>query len=80
MKSDLAGKSSSEYSTANGNGAAPASPKMGYFDSLPTLAQFFILTFLMFLFFGAHNVLQEAMVALPGFDYAMMLGYMEVIG
>jgi len=62
------------------NGASIPPPKVGYFDSLPLASQFFVLTFFMFLFFGAHNVLQEAMIALPGFDYAMMLGYMEVIG
>jgi hypothetical protein len=80
MKGEATGRTSNEFSTSNGNGAAPVPPKLGYFDSLPPLAQFFILSFLTFLFFGAHNVLQEAMVALPGFDFAMMLGYMEVIG
>jgi hypothetical protein len=75
---EAANKPSSASATQNGASILP--PKVGYFDSLPLASQFFILTFFMFLFFGAHNVLQEAMVALPGFDYAMMLGYMEVIG
>lgn len=52
----------------------------GFLDSMSTPTQFVVLTVFMFLFFGVHNVLQEAMVSLPGFNYGVMLGYMEVIG
>lgn len=58
----------------------PPTHKASFIDSLPETSQFVVLSFLMFLFFGAHNVLQEAMTALPGFEYGVMLGYMEVIG
>ena len=34
----------------------------------------------MFVFFGLHNILQEAIINLPEFEYGIMLGYMEVIG
>ena len=62
------------------DGTPPPTQKASFIDSLPETSQFVILSFLMFLFFGAHNVLQEAMTALPGFEYGVMLGYMEVIG
>mmetsp|Transcript_437 Transcript_437/g.862 ORF Transcript_437/g.862 Transcript_437/m.862 type:complete len:449 (-) Transcript_437:24-1370(-) len=52
----------------------------GLFDSLPRTRQFVFLTMGMFLFFGAHNVLQEAMMKVEGFHYGVMLGYMEVLG
>jgi len=38
------------------------------------------LTFNMFLFFGIHNVLQEAIMKEPGFQHGVMLGYFEVLG
>eukprot|EP00979_Chaetoceros_neogracilis_P000236 scaffold71_cov265-Chaetoceros_neogracile.AAC.37 len=41
--------------------------------------QFLTLTTTMFLFFGVHNVLQEAMMKVPGFN-GIMLSYMEVLG
>ena len=50
------------------------------FESLPGQVQFVILTMSMFLFFGAHNLLQEAMMRIPGFKHGVMLGYMEVLG
>lgn len=34
----------------------------------------------MFLFFGIHNYLQEAIINVPGFKYGVMLGFMEVFG
>ena len=52
----------------------------GSFESLPRTQQFVLLTFGMFLFFGLHNVLQEAMMKVEGFEYGVMLGYMEVLG
>ena len=39
-----------------------------------------LLSILMFIFFGVHNLLQEAIMKTPGFSYGMMLGYMEVLG
>jgi hypothetical protein len=52
----------------------------GFLDTMSPTSQFVVLGFCMFLFFGIHNVLQEAMMSLPGFNYGVMLGYMEVIG
>lgn len=61
-------------------------------DSLPPNQQIILLSFLMFLFFGMHNILQEAIVNLlsessgiiNGSSMAkngtLMLGYAEVIG
>lgn len=54
--------------------------KKGLFDSLPKAGQFLILTMGMFIFFGAHNLLQEAVMKIPGFSFGVMLGYMDVIG
>lgn len=55
-------------------------------NSLPPHHQMVLLSFLMFLFFGMHNVLQEAIVnllsahsSLRG-NSTLMLGYAEVIG
>ncbi len=58
------------------------SPKewSGSFDHLGKTQQFAILTVAMFVFFGAHNVLQEAMMKVEGFTYGVMLGHMEVLG
>ena len=50
------------------------------FESLPPQLQFALLTISMFLFFGVHNLLQEAMMRIPGFKHGVMLGYMEVLG
>lgn len=41
---------------------------------------FCIISFFMFLFFGIHNYLQEAIINVPGFKYGVMLGFMEVVG
>ena len=41
---------------------------------------FLLLTFCMFLFFGIHNFLQEAIMNVPGFKFGVMLGFMEVFG
>lgn len=38
------------------------------------------LSIIMFICFGIHNLLQEAIMKIPGFTYGMMLGYMEVLG
>lgn len=52
----------------------------GSFEDLDKTQQFAILAVGMFIFFGAHNVLQEAMMKVEGFTYGVMLGYMEVVG
>jgi len=50
------------------------------FDTLPKNYQLILLTLGMFVFFGTHNVLQEAIMQIPGFEFGVMLGYMDVIG
>ena len=50
-----------------------------FFESLPKQMQLASLTIMMFVFFGAHNVLQEAIMKVPGFSYGVMLGYVEVL-
>lgn len=49
-------------------------------DALSPIQQFLILGCGVFVFFGTHNVLQEAMMKIPGFEFGVMLGYMEVVG
>ena len=49
-------------------------------DALSSTLQFSILACGVFVFFGTHNVLQEAMMKIPGFEFGVMLGYMEVVG
>ena len=61
--------------------ALPASMTIGQaFEALPPGFQFSALAFGVFFFFGIHNILQEAMMKIPGFKYGVMLGYMEVVG
>jgi len=54
--------------------------KMNFLDTLSRPVQLGILSFGVFLFFGLHNYLQEAFMNLPGFEFGVMLGYMEVLG
>ena len=49
-------------------------------DSFSLPMQFALLGSGVFFFFGIHNILQEAMMKIPGFNFGVMLGYMEVIG
>jgi adenosine 3'-phospho 5'-phosphosulfate transporter B3 len=49
-------------------------------DALSPTQQFIILGTGVFCFFGTHNILQEAMMKIPGFEFGVMLGYMEVVG
>lgn len=49
-------------------------------DVLSPTIQFLILGSGVFIFFGTHNILQEAMMKIPGFEFGVMLGYMEVVG
>lgn len=50
------------------------------FDSLSPATQFLVLGSGVFLFFGLHNYLQEAIMAVPDFKFGVMLGYTEVLG
>lgn len=54
--------------------------KQHWFDALDPPAQFSILACGVFLFFGVHNYLQEAIMSVPGFNFGVMLGYLEVLG
>ena len=51
-----------------------------HFDRLDKPAQFGLLVGAVFFFFGIHNLLQETMMAIDGFNFGIMLGYMEVFG
>ena len=50
------------------------------FESFSPTVQFLLLACGVFFFFGLHNLLQEAIMAVPNFKYGVMLGYMEVFG
>jgi len=50
------------------------------FEQLTPNLQFAVLVFGVFLFFGTHNYLQEAIMSVEGFSYGVMLGYFEVLG
>ena len=50
------------------------------FESAPQSLQFSILVCGVFFFFGVHNLLQEAIMHVPGFKYGVMLGFFEVLG
>lgn len=50
------------------------------FEQLGKTAQFLLLVGGVFLFFGIHNLLQETMMSIDGFNFGIMLGYMEVFG
>ena len=50
------------------------------FESLSKSMQLILLTLGMLVFFGTHNILQEAITKIPNFKFGVMLGYMEVIG
>ena len=50
------------------------------FDDLSSSLQLYILSAGVFLFFGLHNYLQEAILHVPGFKSGVMLGYNEVLG
>eukprot|EP00281_Chroomonas_sp_CCMP1168_P000632 CAMPEP_0206269504 /NCGR_PEP_ID=MMETSP0047_2-20121206/32324_1 /ASSEMBLY_ACC=CAM_ASM_000192 /TAXON_ID=195065 /ORGANISM="Chroomonas mesostigmatica_cf, Strain CCMP1168" /LENGTH=397 /DNA_ID=CAMNT_0053697991 /DNA_START=86 /DNA_END=1279 /DNA_ORIENTATION=+ len=67
--------------------AASASPKQAepimdrLLDMLPSPIQFVILSLLVFVFFGVHNILQEGISRMDGFEgLGSMLGYLEVLG
>lgn len=51
------------------------------FEDLTASLQFAVLVLGVFLFFGTHNFLQEAIMRVNGFStYGVMLGYFEVLG
>ena len=51
------------------------------FEDLTASLQFAVLVLGVFLFFGTHNFLQEAIMRVDGFStYGVMLGYFEVLG
>eukprot|EP00586_Coscinodiscus_wailesii_P003598 CAMPEP_0172489888 /NCGR_PEP_ID=MMETSP1066-20121228/20161_1 /TAXON_ID=671091 /ORGANISM="Coscinodiscus wailesii, Strain CCMP2513" /LENGTH=369 /DNA_ID=CAMNT_0013258077 /DNA_START=292 /DNA_END=1401 /DNA_ORIENTATION=+ len=50
------------------------------FEALPESTQLAALAVMMFTFFGTHNLLQEAIMKIDGFNYGVMLSYMEVVG
>jgi hypothetical protein len=50
-------------------------------DSLPPTVHFSVLASCVFIFFGTHNYLQEAISRMEGFEgLGSMLGYLEVVG
>jgi adenosine 3'-phospho 5'-phosphosulfate transporter B3 len=50
------------------------------FEALPANLQFALIVTGVFVFFGVHNFLQEAIMHVEGFTYGVMLGYFEVLG
>jgi adenosine 3'-phospho 5'-phosphosulfate transporter B3 len=54
--------------------------KTPWFETQTPSIQFSLLACGVFLFFGLHNLLQEAMMNIEGFKFGVMLGYMEVLG
>ncbi len=50
------------------------------FEKLPESHKAAALIISMFFFFGVHNLLQEAIMKFPGFEFGVMLGYFEVLG
>ena len=51
-----------------------------WFERLSPSVQLTVLSCGVFLFFGVHNYLQEAIMHIPGFHFGVMLGYLEVLG
>lgn len=49
-------------------------------EALPDAWQFAIMVAAVFLFFGSHNLLQEAMMKILERHHGVMLGYLEVLG
>jgi adenosine 3'-phospho 5'-phosphosulfate transporter B3 len=50
------------------------------FEMMSSNTQFAILGSAVFVFFGIHNYLQEAIMNVPGWNYGVMLGFFEVLG
>jgi hypothetical protein len=64
----------------NNNSHNNSNDKHHWFERLNAPIQFCILASGVFLFFGMHNYLQEAIMSVEGFHYGVMLGYLEVFG
>mmetsp|Transcript_29678 Transcript_29678/g.81576 ORF Transcript_29678/g.81576 Transcript_29678/m.81576 type:complete len:363 (-) Transcript_29678:1139-2227(-) len=58
----------------------PLNNYMEFFEHLHTSVQFAILVFGVFVFFGIHNFLQEAIMQIQEKKFGVMLGYTEVLG
>ena len=65
--------------TTNAGNNSLKGKNMSVFLRLSSAQQFILLSSTIFVFFGLHNILQEAMMNVPGFP-AVMLAYMEVLG
>lgn len=50
------------------------------FEQISPNLQFLVLVVGVFIFFGTHNYLQEAIMSVDGFEFGVMLGYFEVLG
>jgi len=51
-----------------------------WFSSMAKAKQLAVLSGGVFLFFGVHNLLQEAIMNIQGFEFGVMLGFFEVLG
>ena len=82
MSGPLADPSNSDsQSSSLKHNAINANPPSDYgFESQSSTVQFTVLAFGVFLFFGLHNYLQEAIMSVPGWHFGVMLGYWEVFG
>uniref|UniRef100_A0A7R9ZS03 Sugar phosphate transporter domain-containing protein n=1 Tax=Craspedostauros australis TaxID=1486917 RepID=A0A7R9ZS03_9STRA len=60
--------------------AATTTSLSAWFEELQTGVQFVLLSCGVFFFFGIHNFLQEAISRVEGFEFGVMLGFMEVFG
>jgi adenosine 3'-phospho 5'-phosphosulfate transporter B3 len=66
-----------EVQTSSPSASAAKPP---WFETQNPSVQFSLLACGVCLFFGLHNLLQEAMMNIEGFKFGVMLGYMEVLG
>ena len=73
----------SAVTTSNGHGhghSTVSASASAYWDALSPGWQLFWLTMSVFLFFGSHNLLQEALMQILERQHGVMLGYLEVLG
>ena len=68
-----------EVATTNAGKNTSKGKNIAFLPPLSSTQQFLLLSSTMFVFFGLHNILQEAMMKVPGF-HGVMLAYMEVLG
>lgn len=62
------------------DGASLSLPLVALFEQLPAVLQFALLVLGVFVFFGIHNFLQEAIMQITEKKFGVMLGYTEVLG